>query len=85
VLAITTYITASVAYLFLPMIPDMALFRDRLGGRVSAWKSWLYDVLSVRWQGNASQWRSLGAVDFFLRGRENLGVAGPGPEPGPRG
>jgi len=29
---------------------------------VSAWKSWLYDVLSVRWQGNASQWRSLGAA-----------------------
>ena len=62
VLAITTYITASVAYLFLPMIPDLALFRDRLGGRVSAWKSWLYDVLAVRWQGNASQWRSLGAA-----------------------
>src|SRR3990170_1870726 len=33
VLAITTYLTASLMYLFLPMIPDLALFRDRLGGR----------------------------------------------------
>ena len=62
VLAITTYLTASLAYLFLPMIPDLALFRDRLTGRVSAWKSWLYRLLAVGWRGNAAQWRSLGAA-----------------------
>jgi molybdopterin-containing oxidoreductase family membrane subunit len=62
VLAITTYLTASIAYLFLPMIPDLALFRDRLTGRVSAWKSWLYRLLAVGWRGNAAQWRSLGAA-----------------------
>ncbi|KKL63646.1 hypothetical protein LCGC14_2173020, partial [marine sediment metagenome] len=62
VLAITTYLTASVTYLFLPMIPDLALFRDRLTGRVSAWRSWLYRVLAIGWRGNASQWRSLGAA-----------------------
>jgi len=62
VLAITTYITASTAYLFLPMIPDLALFRDRLAGRVSRWRMWIYDILSVRWRGTGSQWRSLGAA-----------------------
>lgn len=62
VLAITTYLTASIAYLFLPMIPDLALFRDRLAGRVSAWKSWLYNMLAVGWRGNAAQWRSLAAA-----------------------
>jgi molybdopterin-containing oxidoreductase family membrane subunit len=62
VLAITTYITASIAYLFLPMIPDLALFRDRLAGRVAAWRTWLYGVLAVRWQGNSAQWRSLGGA-----------------------
>lgn len=62
VLAITTYITASTAYLFLPMIPDLALFRDRLAGRVSGWRMWLYKLLSVRWQGTDSQWRSMGAA-----------------------
>ncbi len=62
VLAITTYITASTAYLFLPMIPDLALFRDRLAGRVSGWRMWLYNLLSVRWRGTESQWRSIGAA-----------------------
>lgn len=62
VLAITTYLTASIAYLFLPMIPDLALFRDRLAGRVAAWRTWLYDLLSVRWQGTGAQWRSMAAA-----------------------
>ena len=62
VLAITTYITASTAYLFLPMIPDLALFRDRLAGRVSGWRMWLYNLLSVRWQGTRAQWRSMAAA-----------------------
>jgi len=62
VLAITTYLTASVAYLFLPMIPDLALFRDRLAGRVSAWRTWLYGLLAVRWQGTDVQWRSMAAA-----------------------
>ncbi|MDP2662874.1 MAG: NrfD/PsrC family molybdoenzyme membrane anchor subunit, partial [Dehalococcoidia bacterium] len=62
VLAITTYITASTAYLFLPMIPDLALFRDRLAGRVSGWRMWLYRLMSVRWQGTRAQWRLMGAA-----------------------
>jgi molybdopterin-containing oxidoreductase family membrane subunit len=61
VVSITTYLTASVTYLFLPMIPDLALFRDRLTGRVAAWKAWLYRTLAIGWRGNAPQWRSLGA------------------------
>jgi molybdopterin-containing oxidoreductase family membrane subunit len=59
VVSITTYLTASIMYLFLPMIPDLALFRDRLAGRVPAWKSWLYKILAVGWVGNALQRRSL--------------------------
>jgi molybdopterin-containing oxidoreductase family membrane subunit len=62
VLAITTYLTASVVYLFVPMIPDLALFRDRLGGRTSRWRGWLYRVLAIGWEGNASQRRSLGSA-----------------------
>jgi len=62
VLAITTYLTASIAYLFLPMIPDLALFRDRLAGRVAPWRIWLYDLLSVRWRGTGAQWRSMGTA-----------------------
>jgi molybdopterin-containing oxidoreductase family membrane subunit len=44
------------------MIPDLALFRDRLAGRVSAWRRLLYDLLSVRWHGTPPQWRSMHAA-----------------------
>ena len=62
VLAITTYLTASIAYLFLPMIPDLALFRDRLSGRVAGWKSWLYRNLAVEWRGLGDQRRLLASA-----------------------
>jgi Ni/Fe-hydrogenase subunit HybB-like protein len=51
VVAITTYLTASVTYLLLPMIPDLALFRDRTTG----WRHTLYSVLSIGWKGNGTQ------------------------------
>jgi molybdopterin-containing oxidoreductase family membrane subunit len=62
VLAITTYLTASVTYLFVPMIPDLALFRDRLSGKTSSWRSGLYRVLAIGWNGNATQRRSLASA-----------------------
>jgi molybdopterin-containing oxidoreductase family membrane subunit len=62
VLAITTYLTASVTYLFVPMIPDLALFRDRLSGKTSRWRSWLYRALAIGWTGNPTQRRSLASA-----------------------
>lgn len=51
VIAITTYLTASVTYLFLPMIPDLALFRDHTSGI----RKKLYAVLSIGWNGEKQQ------------------------------
>jgi molybdopterin-containing oxidoreductase family membrane subunit len=62
VLAITTYLTASITYLFVPMIPDLALFRDRFAGQTSRWRSGLYRVLAIGWNGNATQRRSLASA-----------------------
>lgn len=62
VLAITTYLTGSIAYLFLPMIPDMAFFRDRLTGRVARWRTRLYSILAVGWDGTAAQRRHMGSA-----------------------
>ncbi len=62
VLAITTYLTGSITYLLIPMIPDLALFRDRLGSGTSRWRGWLYRVLAIGWVGNAAQRRSLGSA-----------------------
>ncbi len=60
-ISITTYLTASIVYLGLPMVPDLALFRDRLPGRVPAWRVWVYRVGAVGWRESPSQKRSLAA------------------------
>ncbi|MGH7229951.1 MAG: NrfD/PsrC family molybdoenzyme membrane anchor subunit [Nitrospiraceae bacterium] len=54
--AVLTYATASTIYLYLPLIPDFALARDRVGG----WRQPLYKILSLGWQGTQVQWRVLG-------------------------
>ena len=54
VCSITVYLTASSFYLFLPLIPDMALLRDHLGRR-----RWLYRILAVGWTGTPRQHRIL--------------------------
>ncbi|MBI4260186.1 MAG: polysulfide reductase NrfD [Actinobacteria bacterium] len=58
-LAVTTYLTGSLIYLYLPLIPDLALARDRLDGGRFPWRVRLYRVLAVGWHGNPEQWRRL--------------------------
>src|SRR5947199_4240331 len=53
--AITTYLTGSVLFLLLPMIPDFALVRDRTTGL----RSRIYGVLALGWQGTPKQWHRL--------------------------
>ncbi len=59
VMAISTYLTASLVYLYMPMVPDLALFRDRLAGRTSRWRSRLYEVLAIGWRDLPEQRRPL--------------------------
>jgi len=59
VIAISTYLTASLVYLYMPMVPDLALFRDRLAGRVGRWRARLYEVLAIGWQGRPEQRKPL--------------------------
>ncbi len=58
-MAITIYLTGSVVYLFVPMIPDLALFRDQLGCRVNRLQSWVYKTLSIGWNDNEAQRHAL--------------------------
>jgi Ni/Fe-hydrogenase subunit HybB-like protein len=53
--AITTYLTGSVLFLLLPMIPDFALVRDRTTG----WRRRIYGMLALGWQGTTKQWNRL--------------------------
>lgn len=47
--AIMTYMAGGVIYLYLPLIPDLALMRDRLGREASGLKGRVLSVLSVGW------------------------------------
>jgi Ni/Fe-hydrogenase subunit HybB-like protein len=53
--AINTYLTGSVLFLVLPMIPDFALVRDKTSG----WRHKVYGVLALGWQGTPKQWHRL--------------------------
>jgi Ni/Fe-hydrogenase subunit HybB-like protein len=53
--AIATYLTGSVLFLALPMIPDFALVRDKTTG----WRRRVYGALSLGWQGTSKQWHRL--------------------------
>lgn len=57
--SITTYLVGSLIYLFLPLIPDLALCRDRLSDRVSGPKRWFFQTFAVNWRGTATQRRTL--------------------------
>jgi molybdopterin-containing oxidoreductase family membrane subunit len=59
VIAITTYLTGSLLYLYLPMIPDLALMRDRLRPGTSDLKRRLYTFLAVGWKNTPEQRRRL--------------------------
>ena len=56
VLSITVYLTASAIYLYLPLIPDIALMRDKLKGRT---RRFFYGLLALKWSGTEKQWRLL--------------------------
>ncbi len=57
-LAINTYLLASTMYLFLPLIPDIAMARDRSTG----WRKKLYRVLALGFRGTEKEWSNLHAA-----------------------
>ena len=53
--AIFTYLTGSVIYLYLPLIPDVA----QLAAHTSGWRRGLYRALSLHWNGSDREWHAL--------------------------
>lgn len=53
VTSVSIYLTASVIYLYLPLIPDLGILRDRPG--LSRWRRWLYNKLSLGWTGTEKE------------------------------
>jgi molybdopterin-containing oxidoreductase family membrane subunit len=54
-MAITTYLTGSTMYFYLPLIPDLATVRDRTSG----WRKSVYTALTFGWRGSREQWERL--------------------------
>ena len=57
-MAINTYVIASTMYLFLPLIPDLAMARDRSIG----WRKTFYRILSLGFRGTEAEWKHLKAA-----------------------
>ena len=53
--AIFTYMTGSVLFLYLPMIPDLAMMSHRTSGV----RSFVYRALSLGWTGSDRQWHAI--------------------------
>jgi len=54
-LAISTYLLASTMYLFQPLIPDLAMARDRSTG----WRKSFYRILALGFRGTEGEWTHL--------------------------
>jgi len=55
VTAISTYLSGSVIYLYLPLIPDLA----ELAQHSTGWRLRLYTLLALGWTGSDRQWHAL--------------------------
>jgi len=62
--AISTYATISIVFLFIGLIPDLAIARDRATG----WRKALYTPLALGWKGTTSQWKAHNRTVLHLSG-----------------
>src|SRR5271163_2468052 len=62
--AVSTYLTVSVLFLFMGLIPDVATARDESTG----WRRIFYGTLALGWQGSDDQWRHFAGVYLLLAG-----------------
>lgn len=65
VFAISTYLTVSVVFWYIGLIPDLATIRDRTQNPISRF---VYGILSFGWNGGAKDWQRYEAVSLVLAG-----------------
>lgn len=58
VFSLSSYLAGSILFLYLPLIPDLAILRDQ-GARFAPWRQKLYRWLALRWTGTPEQHRRL--------------------------
>lgn len=62
--AIFTYLTGSSLFVYVALIPDLAVARDRSTG----WRRRFYGALALGFRGNARQWRLMTLAGILLSG-----------------
>jgi molybdopterin-containing oxidoreductase family membrane subunit len=65
VFAISTYLTVSVVFWYIGLIPDLATIRDRATNKVSRL---IYGIMAFGWNGSAKDWSRFEAVSLVLAG-----------------
>jgi molybdopterin-containing oxidoreductase family membrane subunit len=65
VFAISTYLTVSLVFWYIGLIPDLGTIRDRARSKVSRVA---YGILSFGWDGSAKTWQRYEAVSLILAG-----------------
>jgi Ni/Fe-hydrogenase subunit HybB-like protein len=54
VVAISTYLSCSILFAYMSMLPDLAMARDHSEG----WRKRLYTLLALGWRGSETEWRN---------------------------
>lgn len=65
VFAISTYLTVSLVFWYIGLIPDLATIRDRARSKVS---KFIYGAMSFGWDGSAKTWARYESVSLILAG-----------------
>ncbi|MBX7240328.1 MAG: polysulfide reductase NrfD [Bacteroidia bacterium] len=68
VFAISTYLTVSLVFWYLGMIPDFATLRDRFKRQGKEMASKAYGVASFGWEGSARNWSRFEVISLILAG-----------------
>lgn len=64
VFAVNTYMTISVIFFYVGLVPDFAIARDRTTGI----RKFFYTILALGWQGKAGQWKAHNRTVLHLSG-----------------
>lgn len=65
VFAVLTYLTVSLVFWYIGMIPDLATLRDRARKR---WTFYVFGILSLGWRGSAEHWHHYERLYLILAG-----------------
>ena len=61
--AVGTYLTASTLFVFVALLPDLAVIRDRATGK---WARFIYSQLCLGWRGTPRQWKLQAVAGILL-------------------